>query len=130
MAPRQVGKYTWTCVWGYRPACKEALRRAEEKLGRPPYTVEIFAEWNSMIPALAPPFLQAGLGDLFKNEEILADFTMERFTLNPAKQRTAENPTEFELFSDRMVRLYPKYEVTADRCLIRPGPDARRTNLK
>ena len=61
----------------------EALRRAEEKLGRPPYVNEITAEWSGMIPMLASFFLIVGLGDLFKNDEILADPMQNRFSLQP-----------------------------------------------
>ena len=89
MPQRQVatvplGKYTWSCVWGYRPACKEALRRAELKKGSPPYVVEIYKEWSSMIPNLAAIFVLIGLQDLFRNDEVLSDIPNERFSLNPA----------------------------------------------
>ena len=106
----------------------EALRRAEEKLGRPPYINEIAAEWSSMIPMLAGFFIMVGLNDLFKNDEILADLMHNRFSLNPERQSTAAMTTEFELFSDRFVRLFPTY-VLDYRCRIRPGPETQTANF-
>ena len=47
--------------------------------------------------------------DMFMNDEILADMACARWTLNPALQSTAEKPSEFELFSDRINRMWPSY---------------------
>jgi len=60
------------------------LRRAEEKLGRPPYVVEIVKEWSSFIPMIAPLFVMVGLNDLFKADECLTDPEHNQFSLNPA----------------------------------------------
>jgi hypothetical protein len=81
VSPDKLGKYTWSCIWGYRGACMEALRRAEEKKGSPPFVMEIAQEWSSMIPMLAPLFLLMGLQDLFKNDEVLTNINNERWTL-------------------------------------------------
>ena len=120
-APEAVGRLTWSCVWGYRNACFEALRRAEALKGSPPYVIEIAAQWNSIIPWLAPFYLITGLQDLYKTDIMLADKEHNRFSLNAAMQSTAENPSEFELYSDKIYRLFPTY-VLDQRCRIRPGP--------
>ena len=78
------GRYTWSCVWGYRPACMAALRRAEMKHGRPVYVVEIAQEWRSIIPYMVAPMLLTGLNELYRNDEVLADLHHNQFTLNPA----------------------------------------------
>ena len=73
-----------------------------------------------------------GIQDLYRNDECLADTENIRFSLNPAVQSTAEKPSQFELYSDRMVRLFPKYSFD-DRLRIRPStetPTVRFTNLK
>jgi len=57
VAPQALGKYTWTCVWGFRAACYEALQRAEELKGSPPFVVDILKSWNSVIPYLTPFFI-------------------------------------------------------------------------
>ena len=50
------------------------------------------------------------------------------FTTNPENQSTVENPTEFELYSDRFVRVFPSY-VLDSRMRIRPGPDTPRIDF-
>lgn len=106
----------------------DALRRAEEKKGSPPYVIEIIQEWSSIIPMLAPFFLLMGLQDLQKNDECLTDITNERWTLKPELQSTEDNPTDFMLFSDRFAQVFPTYELDED-CKIRPGPETPRVNF-
>jgi len=74
-----------------------------------------------MIPMLAPLALKVGLLDLYKTDILLADKVFERWTTNPSYQSTSENPTEYELYSDRMYSLFPTY-VLDDRLRLRPGP--------
>ena len=84
LAQEKLGKYTWGCVYGYRSACYEALVRAENALGRPPYVLEVCHHWNSAIPKLGSLFVLVGLQDIFRNDECLADLENNRFSLNPA----------------------------------------------
>mmetsp|Transcript_22321 Transcript_22321/g.27397 ORF Transcript_22321/g.27397 Transcript_22321/m.27397 type:complete len:92 (-) Transcript_22321:1229-1504(-) len=86
-----------------------ALRAAEEQKGSPPYVVDIMYAWNSFMPKLSQFHMFVGLQDLYRNDEVLADLNNERFTLNRALQSTAENKTEYELYSDRFVRVFPGY---------------------
>ena len=104
------------------------MQRAEEKLGRPVYMVEIAREFRSMWPNIGCLFIMVTLQDCYKKDEVLADYAHDRWTLNPAHQSTAENPTEFELFSDRVHRLWPTY-VLNSRCAVRPGPLTVTTNF-
>lgn len=50
--------------------------------------------------------------DLFKDDLVLCDAEMNRFSLRPDFQRTELNQSPFELCSDRMVRLYPTYSLS------------------
>ena len=128
IAPEKLGKYTWGCVIGYRGACYEALTRAENAHGRPPYVLEICQHWNSAIPMIGQIFVLIGLQEIFRNDECLADPENNRFSINPAMQSTAENPTPFDLYSDRIARIFPTY-VLDEGLRIRPGPETPRVNL-
>ena len=131
IAERPLGKYTWRAIWGYKNACYEALRRAENEYGRPVYVHEIARSWRAVtiIPMVTAAFLRAGLQDLFKADEVLGDKELNRFTLNQENQSTALAPTEFELYSDRMQRLYPHF-VLDEKLRLRPGPTAKRINFE
>ena len=54
---------------------------------------------------------------------------MNRVTANSAHQRTESIESEFELFSDRYVRLFSSYDLS-DRLVFRPKPDTPTVNLK
>ena len=105
-----------------------ALTRAEAQKGSPPQIVEIARAWDSMLPIRGLFLLLVGLQDLYRNDDILADGECFHFTLNPAHQSTAENPTDYELFSDRFVRIFPGY-VLDKRLRIRPGPQTPTVNF-
>ena len=107
----------------------DALRRAEAQKGAPVYLCEVSQAWNSLMPKVATPFILAGLQDLYRNDEVLCDLEINLFTLNPEHQRTEDNGKVFEVFSDRMARLYPTYEFDP-KGRARPGPDTPRTNLR
>ena len=69
-----------------------------------------------------------GLQDIYKKDEVLADYEHNLWTLNPTLQSTAENPSQFELFSDRIHRLWPSY-VLNSRCAVRPGKETITMNF-
>ena len=81
-----------------------------------------------MIPYLGALFIMAGLQDLWKADECLADHENNQFSLNTDLQSKADKPTNFELYSDRMVRIFPTY-VFDSRCRVRPGPETQRVNF-
>ena len=73
-------------------------------------------------------FVFIALQDIYKKDEILADYEHNLWSLNPAHQSTEANPTEFEIFSDRIHRLWPNC-ILSSRCAIRPGPDIPTLNF-
>ena len=75
-----------------------------------------------------PFYVQAGLQDMFMADEVLANMDCTRFSLNPAMQSTAENPSQFELYSDRIFRMWPTYVLDA-RNRLRPGPETPTVNF-
>ena len=78
-----MGRYTWSSVWGYRSACYDALQRAEKKHGRPVYIAEICKEWNSILPYIHCLLVLGGLLELYKADEVLADYECNLWSLNP-----------------------------------------------
>ena len=60
---------------------------------------------------------------------MLSDKELCRFSVNPKIQRTGENGSKFELFSDRHVRLYSQY-VLDERLRLRPGPQTPVVNFR
>ena len=109
----------------------QAISIAEARKARPPYFAEVYAvaleiSWYPMLPSFT---VRSALNDLWRNDEILCDRDLDRFSVNPAMQQTAENETGFELMSDRHVRKYPQYLLN-ERILPRPGPDTPVINFK
>lgn len=86
-------------------------------------------EWQSSVPAIAAMFVLNGLLDLYRADEVLADHDCARFSLNSAYKNREGHETEFDLFSDKMERLYPGYLID-DMCRVRPGPNTPTVNLK
>jgi hypothetical protein len=61
--------------------------------------------------SLVPVICMWALYDMYQNDEVMTDKLVDRYTLNPKYQKTAENPhLEYELFSDRSFRLWPNYK--------------------
>ena len=66
--------------------------------------------------------LVVDLFNLFKDDRVLCDTEMNLYSLDGSKQRSQSNPdSEFELCSDRFLRLFPTYELD-EKCIFRPGP--------
>ena len=49
--------------------------------------------------------------DLVRNDEVLTDDMMNRYTVNLKYERSSNNNEQFEFLSDRMARNYPRYEM-------------------
>ena len=131
--PRQVatekrGHYTWLCVWGYRKAVFRAIQAAEAERGGPAYAVDVGRNWSSVLPMLSPFHLLMGLQDLYRNDEVLADLALERYTTRVEHQNREGHETEYELYSDRVVRVFPGY-VLDRRLRYRPGPETPRVDF-
>lgn len=76
----------------------------------------------------------AMLQNLFKDDQVLCDPEMNMYSLNPELQRSmVSNPnSKFELFSDRMLRMFPSYRLDKS-CRFQPGemtPTVNFTDLK
>ena len=109
----------------------KAVKIAEAQKGRPAYFSEVFKvaleiSWYPMIP---PFIVRDALNDLWRNDEILCDRDLDRFSTNPSMQQTDENQTGFELMSDRHFRKYSSY-LLDERCRPRPGPNTPVINFK
>ena len=62
------------------------------------------------------------LYNFYKDDLVLADREMNQFSLNPALQRNDSNNSSFELFSDRMQRLYPTYTLDPESGMFMATP--------
>ena len=69
------------------------------------------------------------LYDMVRNDEILVDDEMNRYTMAASLQRTDDNETDFELTSDRLVRKYPGY-ILDEGMRIVPGPGVPVVSFK
>ena len=76
---------------------------AEKEKRRPAYTTEIaqIMKRDSYWPVPHPFLTKHVLLELFRNDEVLANKEMDRFTANKVHQKSSENDSEYELFSDR-----------------------------
>ena len=70
----------------------------------------------------------AGL-DLWRNDELMCDKEGHRFSVDRKQQRTDQNESEFELYSDRYQRKFSHYTLV-DRLRFNPGPDTPVVNWK
>lgn len=70
------------------------------------------------------------LYDLYKNDEVLSDAQTDTWTTDKKRQRTSANPdSEYELYSDRMTRVFPGL-VLNDRQILNAGPGTPTLNYK
>ena len=77
---------------------------------------------------MSPPLVQFALVELFREDWVLSDKEMHKFSLNRKMQHTELNPTGLMLFSDRVAMIYPGYLVDK-RLAIRAGPDTPTLNF-
>ena len=102
---------------------------AEATKQAPVYLIEI---WNSFIQINTDCDLQmlhAALFDLYREDLILCDAEMNRYSLDKTNQSTAERQTEYDLCSDRLVTKFPTYQFD-EKCRIVPGPDTPTFNFR
>ena len=89
----------------------------ERELKRPVYFVEIYkATLERPIDGKQKPADRIDLNSLFKDDLVLADEEMNRFSLDPKLQRCPKSNPDgcFELCSDRMLRKFPGYKFDSD----------------
>ena len=78
---------------------------------------------------LRPYFVFQAVQDLYANDEVLACKNIDQYSVNPANQRSATNPdSEYELFSDRSMRLWPGYRYD-DIGVIQVNPEQQTINF-
>lgn len=74
---------------------------------------------------------------LFTLDLVLGNKELTMFSIDPADQRTDDNETEFELYSDRIMRTAPTYHIVIEEAQrvglkwkLTPGPNTPTVNLK
>ena len=110
-----------------------ALRIAQKERGGPVYVMEVLQAFkkNSYFPMKPLCLVRTTLFSLFADDRILANRELTMFSIDMADQRTDDNETEFELYSDRMNRIASTYRFEKAEILkIYPGPDTPTVNLK
>ena len=109
----------------------EALMITEEELGRPAFAIEVAQTLykTSYMPSAVNKLTQGTLMTMMVKDKVLVNTQSTMFSLNKKNQSTEDNPTDFELFSDRMHRRFPSYITDCTARRIMPGPDSPRINL-
>ena len=69
------------------------------------------------------------LMDIYRNDEILADAELNHYSINRHMQDTHDNPTGFELYSDRIKRMFPSY-ILDNTLRLMPGPTTPVMNFE
>ena len=116
-------------------ATLNAIKNAEiKRRGSPVYKLEAFQVWLEH----EGPFIDKELCtishfaqlcyQLYRNDEVLADPNLDMFSTDPkrqfmriddeGKQHNTDEAKAFELFSDRMERLYPKYDLSVSGAMM------------
>ena len=72
------------------------------------------------MPRLTIEYVYAGLLELYKADQCLSDAELNRFAIDMRAQSSKKRRTGFELYSDRVTRLYPTYKMDR-RCRPRPS---------
>jgi len=132
VATERVGKgYHGTLPYGSREKALWAIKVAEEERGSPGYLPDIRRAINQRNHLIGPgsPLFRSALMDLYRNDQVLCDREMDRFTLNPEMQhKEGVNETGFELHSDRFTRMFPGYYLT-DKGLMEPKEGTPTVNF-
>jgi len=132
VATERAGKgYHGRWPYGSREKALWAIKEAEEERGSPAYLPDLRRAINQRYHLIrhSTPFLRGVLMDLYRNDQVLCDREMDRFTLDPAMQhKEGVNETGFELHSDRFTRMFPGYNLT-DNGLMEPKEDTPTVNF-
>ena len=102
---------------------------AENRHGRPVTRNEIYVvHKQTSYLRLNAMIVSAILADIFRNDELLTNREQCYWSVRADNQAKIENQTGFELYSDRMTRLYPTYNLDSILKLI-PGPTTPVVNF-
>lgn len=69
------------------------------------------------------------LVSFYLEDRILANGQIDEFSVDVKQQCTEDNPTDFELFSDRMSKKYPSYTYDCKLVRVLPGKDSPKINF-
>lgn len=89
------------------------------------YFVEIWNTWaeESRLPLLVIlANLSFALFDLYRNDEVLCDRELNMWSLKRENQETPTNKTDLMLYSDRLCKQFPDYELD-HKLTLRPKAD-------
>ena len=107
---------------------KNAVLAAETRKQAPVYILEIF---KSLKPPHELNYAQLShvLQDLYRDDSILADKEMNKYSLDVKHQSSIIHQTQFTLCSDRMEQNFQGYELDKI-CRVVPSQRAPKTNFK
>jgi hypothetical protein len=107
-----------------------AMMHAEQQKGGPVTYPDVVRSYKQIVstPLLSPYLIHLVMEDYYRDDMVLADREIDRYSLNPKMQHTNDNPTGYHLFSDRVVHMYPGY-VLDEELRIRPGPTTPTVNF-
>jgi len=95
--------------WGLRGMVFRAALEAERTLDRPIRRNDVLIQMKkSSLFVPLPNMVRMILNDLYRNDELLADEECNHYSSRAEMQDTPEHPTGFELFSDRIKRMWPE----------------------
>lgn len=127
-----LGHYIFTIAYGSRDRVKFCIHVAEQERGSPVYMADVHNVWlrHSCRAKVLPIFWPcSAMMDLVFNDEIMANWNFTRFTMKKENQRSDSNDTGYELFSDRIRRVFPQYSLNQQYLTFLPKPDTPTVNF-
>ena len=118
-------------LWFYRKRTYQALRLAEQEKGAPVNYPEVVRAFRriSRKPLPSPRLIDCCLSEFYWNDDVLCDRENNHYSVNKRMQHTDINPTGFDLYSDRITRMFPGYAID-NEMRVRPGPDTPTLSFK
>ena len=112
-----------------------AIHKTELRKEAPVHLIEIYKFWKIVEetdsnggPRSTLTDFQNALLELYREDQILADDQMDRFSVMQSVQNTDRSSSDFDLCSDRFVREFPSYEF--DRtCRVFPSSKTPTSNF-
>ena len=112
-----------------------SLSRAEQRKMAPVYFLEIYKVYKALYENQEDAHenkamlkVKQVLVDLYRNDQVLADREIHRFSVQNSNQNSRKNISDFDLCSDRLELKFPSYELDK-RCRLIPGPKTSRQNF-
>ena len=125
-----MGKRMFELPESHYQSVYESLVEAERRCGRPVMRNEVWAVHKEIGQIVFPAVFKLWmvLGELYRNDEILTDAFENRYSAQKEMQDNLQNKTGFELYSDRITRIYPSY-VLDGTLKLQPGPTTETMNF-